>query len=84
MTSFVDVRNMVGWVARTGPEPIIAGDARTESMRISGVYQEGDVDGFVGTITHYLPLRAHVRANGTVVLTYQASSPAASGPPTRR
>lgn len=25
MTSFVDVRDMVGWVARTGAEPIIAG-----------------------------------------------------------
>ena len=25
MTSFVDVRNMVGWVASTGPERIIAG-----------------------------------------------------------
>ena len=25
MTSFVDVRNMVGWVASTGPERIISG-----------------------------------------------------------
>jgi transmembrane sensor len=55
------------------PEPIVAGDARTANMRISGVYQEGDVDGFVGTITHYLPVQAQERANGTVILTYRAS-----------
>ena len=65
------------------PEPIVAGDAQTANMRISGVYQEGDVDGFVGTITHYLPVQAHVRSDGTVVLTYQARDPAAPGTLTR-
>jgi len=54
------------------PEPIVAGDPRTAQMRISGVYQEGDVDGFVGTITHYLPVQAHERSDGTVILTYRA------------
>jgi len=28
MTEFVDVRNMVRWVAATGPEQVIAGIAR--------------------------------------------------------
>jgi hypothetical protein len=50
-------------------------------MRISGVYQEGDVDGFVGTITHYLPVKAHERSDGTVILTYRAAVPGASVSP---
>jgi transmembrane sensor len=57
------------------PEPIVAGDARTAGMRISGVYQAGDVDGFVSTIVHYLPVRARELESGSVVLTYQPPQP---------
>ena len=53
------------------PEPIVAGDARTAAMRISGVYQEGDVDGFVSTIVSYLPVQAQEQPDGKVVLTYR-------------
>jgi transmembrane sensor len=53
------------------PEPIVAGDARAAAMRISGVYQEGDIDGFVSTIVSYLPVQAHEQPDGRVVLTYR-------------
>ncbi|MGH8290727.1 MAG: FecR family protein [Steroidobacteraceae bacterium] len=55
------------------PEPIVAGDARTAGIRISGVYQESDVEGFVSTLVSYLPLRAHQLPDGTMVLTYRGS-----------
>ena len=60
---------------RYGPRHIIAGDDHTASLRISGVFHEGDVDGFVSTIAAYLSVRAHERPDGDVVLTYHASSP---------
>ncbi len=60
------------------PEPIVAGDARTANTRISGVYQEGDVDGFVSTVVSYLPVQARDLPNGSVVLTYRP--PHSQGP----
>ena len=74
------LRQVLTSIDRYIPEPIVAGDARAGSMRISGVYQEGDVDGFVGTITHYLPVRAHERSDGTVILTYYRAPRAAAVP----
>jgi transmembrane sensor len=62
---------------RYGPRDIVIGDDRAASLRISGVFHEGDVDGFVSTIAAYLPVRAHERPDGDVVLTYR--SPAADG-----
>ena len=59
------------------PEPIIAGDAYTAQMRISGVYQEGDAGGFVSTLVNYLPVQAHALGDGRVVLT---ARPAPAGP----
>ncbi|MGH8294214.1 MAG: FecR family protein [Steroidobacteraceae bacterium] len=62
---------------RYGPRHIIVGDDRTGSLRISGVFHEGDIDGFVSTIAAYLPVQAHERPDGEVVLTYRS---AAAGP----
>lgn len=59
---------------RYGPRHIIVGDDRSGSLRISGVFHEGDVDGFVSTIAAYLSVGAHERPDGDVVLTYRASS----------
>jgi len=59
---------------RYGPRHIIVGDDRTADLRISGVFHEGDVDGFVSTIAAYLSVSAHERPDGDVVLTYHASS----------
>jgi transmembrane sensor len=62
---------------RYGPRRIVVGDDRTGDVRISGVFHEGDVDGFVSTIATYLPIRVHERPDGDVVLTYRATP---SGP----
>jgi ferric-dicitrate binding protein FerR (iron transport regulator) len=56
---------------------IVVGDEQAASLRISGVFHEGDVDGFVSTLAAYLPVRARERPDGEVVLTYR--SPAGSG-----
>lgn len=59
---------------RYGPRQIIAGDDRAASLRISGVFHEGDVDGFVSTIAAYLAVKARERPDGNVVLTYHPAS----------
>jgi transmembrane sensor len=62
------------------PEPIIAGDAHTAQMRISGVYQEGDAGGFVSTLVNYLPVQARQLGDGRVVLTYRPAPPGVTVP----
>ncbi|MDB6091613.1 MAG: hypothetical protein JWN85_4397 [Gammaproteobacteria bacterium] len=52
---------VVARVSRYGAHPIIISDEQTSSLRISGVFHEGDVDGFVSTIVSYLPVRAEAR-----------------------
>jgi transmembrane sensor len=59
---------------RYGPRHILIGDDRTGGLRISGVFHEGDVDGFVSTIAAYLPVRARERPDGEVVLTYRTTA----------
>lgn len=53
------------------PQPIVVGDSRSADLRISGVFREDDVNGFVSTVVSYLPLQAHEDADGSVVLTYR-------------
>jgi transmembrane sensor len=43
-------------------------DSATADLKISGVFHTGDVDGFVSTITSYLPLRASATGDGTIRL----------------
>ena len=62
------------------PEQIVVGDARAADLRISGVYQEGDVEGLVSTLVSYLPLKAHRRADGALVLTYRSAPPSTPEP----
>lgn len=59
--------SVVARVSRYGPRKIVvaAGDSAAQ-MRISGVFREGDVDGFLSTITSYLPLAAQQLDDGTV------------------
>jgi transmembrane sensor len=59
---------------RYGPRHIIVGDDHAANLRISGVFHEGDVDGFVSTIAAYLAVSAHERPDGDVVLTYRSAS----------
>lgn len=49
--------------------PIVIGNASTANLRISGVFHEGDVDGFVNTLACYLPIRASAGPGGSIVLT---------------
>ena len=60
---------------RYGPRHIIVGDDRAATLKISGVFHEGDVDGFVSTIAAYLSVTAQERPDGDVVLTSRPSSP---------
>jgi len=66
---------------RYGRRHMLVEDGRTGGLRISGVFHEGDVDGFVSTIAAYLPVQAHERPDGDVVLSYRppAAGQAASG-----
>jgi transmembrane sensor len=66
---------------RYGPRHIIVGDDRAGGLRISGVFHEGDVDGFISTIAAYLSVTAHERPDGDVVLTYHAPSPTRTAGP---
>ncbi len=53
---------------RYGPRQIIISDERMGSLRIIGVFHEGDVDGFVSTIAAYLAVKVRERPDGDVVL----------------
>ncbi len=53
------------------PQPITVSDPQAADLRISGVFREDDVNGFVSTVVSYLPLQAHQDSDGTVVLTYR-------------
>lgn len=64
---------------RYGPRHIIVGDDHAANLRISGVFHEGDVDGFVSTIAAYLAVSAHERPDGDVVLTYRSASTGGEG-----
>jgi transmembrane sensor len=64
---------------RYGSRHIIVGDDRTASLRISGVFHEGDLDGFVSTLAAYLSVSAQERPDGDVVLICRCSSASREG-----
>ena len=59
---------VIARVSRYGERPILIEDERISSLRISGVFHEGDVDGFVSTLISYLPVRAQQGRDGSVRL----------------
>jgi transmembrane sensor len=59
---------VVARVSRYGARPIVIDDEQTSGLRISGVFHEGDVAGFVSTIVSYLPVRAREATDGSVRL----------------
>jgi transmembrane sensor len=71
--------NVIQRMNRYGPRQIFIGDDRAASLKISGVFHEGDIDGFVSTIAAYLPVRARERPDGGVVLTYREATAAPEG-----
>jgi transmembrane sensor len=60
--------SVVARVNRYAHRPIDLADVQTSELRISGVFRAGDIDGFVSTITHYLPVRAGQGENGSIRL----------------
>lgn len=59
---------VIARVSRYGARPILIDDEGISSLRISGVFHEGDVDGFVSTLVSYLPVRAQRGSDGSVRL----------------
>jgi transmembrane sensor len=60
--------SVVRRVGRYSAHPITISDETTANLRISGVFHEGDVDGFVTTVVSYLPVRAEHQSDGSVSL----------------
>jgi transmembrane sensor len=56
-------------VSRYGAHGIVIGDEQTSKLRISGVFHEGDVAGFVSTLVSYLPVSAQQDRDGSIRLT---------------
>lgn len=59
-------------VGRYSSQTILIGDQRAAKLKISGVFNAGDVTTFVDTVSRYLPVHAMSRPDGTIVL---ASTP---------
>jgi transmembrane sensor len=53
-------------ISRYGTQNIVAADAACAELRISGVFREGDVKGFLSTITSYLPVTARQMRDGSI------------------
>ena len=56
--------SVVRRVNRYSTRPIALTDEKVASLRLSGVFSAGDVDGFVSTVTHYLPVEAEYSDDG--------------------
>jgi transmembrane sensor len=55
-------------ISRYGGPLIRIADENTARSRISGVFREGDVQGFVDTVVSYLSLQADAQADGSIQL----------------
>jgi len=64
--------SVVERVNRYGGTQIIIADPNVGAMKISGVFNAGDVLGFVEIVTHYLPVRAVTEDPHTIALESQA------------
>ncbi|HEX4271049.1 MAG TPA: FecR domain-containing protein [Rhizomicrobium sp.] len=60
--------SVVERVNRYGGTRIVIADPAVGAMKISGVFNAGDVVGFVGIVTHYLPVRAVSSDSSTIAL----------------
>jgi transmembrane sensor len=64
--------SVVERVNRYGGTQIVIDDPKVGAMKISGVFNAGDVLGFVEIVTHYLPVRAVTEDPHTIALESQA------------
>ena len=60
--------SVVERVNRYGGTRIVIADPAVGAMKISGVFNAGDVVGFVGIVTHYLPVKAVSSDSSTIAL----------------
>ena len=63
---------VIAQVNRYTAAPIEIRDPEVGAMRISGVFNTGDIAGVLDIVTHYLPVRAVGESDGTVVLEKKA------------
>lgn len=64
--------SVVERINRYGGTQIVIDDPQVGAMKISGVFNTGDVSGFVDIVTHYLPVRAVSEDPHTIALQSQA------------
>lgn len=55
-------------ISRYSTVPVTVADANTGALRMSGVFNTGDVAAFVEAVTHYLPVSASQPQYGAIVL----------------
>ena len=61
--------SVVARVNRYSSTQVVIADPRVATMRISGVLNAGDINGFVDIVTHYLPVRATINGASEIALT---------------
>ena len=66
-----ELTSVVQRVNRYSNRHVLIKDSKVAGLRISGVLNSGDVDRFVGIVTHYLPVRAVTIGSGDIVLESQ-------------
>ncbi len=59
---------VVSRINRYTSTPIVIDDPKIAALRISGVFNTGDVNGFVDVVTHYLPVDAVPQDSGAIAL----------------
>jgi transmembrane sensor len=62
--------SVVEQVNRYARQPLVLTDDRAAQLRISGVFSTSDIDGFVDTLTRYLPVDAD-RRDGAIHLSHR-------------
>ena len=62
---------VVARINRYARHDVVIADTQTSQLRISGVFHTGDIDGFVGTMVAYLPVRADKTVDGTTRLAHR-------------
>jgi len=63
--------SVVERINRYGGTQIVITDSQVGAMKISGVFNAGDVLGFVEIVTHYLPVKAISESSSTIALQSQ-------------
>jgi transmembrane sensor len=62
------IASLVARVNRYADVQVVIADPKIATMRISGVINVGDVNGFVDIVTHYLPVTAASTDSGSIAL----------------